>query len=74
MFEQEGHKLFLQEHHFNGDYIFWLDLARCYFARPTSILFDELEIQFFTKAENPPSVANLDLWKISGACRVKGMP
>ena len=58
MFLQEGHKPFLQEHHSNGDYIFWFDLESCHFACPTTILFDELEIPFFAKAENPPSVAS----------------
>ena len=61
MFLQEGPVPFLQEHHSNGDYIFWLDLGSCHFARPTPTIFNKLEIPFFAKAENPPSVAKVRL-------------
>ena len=60
-FFQDGHKPFLQEHHSNGNDIFWLDSASCHFSCPTTTLFDKLEIPFFAKAENPSSVAKLRL-------------
>ena len=50
---------FLQQHHADGDYIFWPDLASSHYAKDTIALFDEENIHFVPKKNNPPNVPQL---------------
>lgn len=57
---------FLQEHHSDGDYVFWPDLASAHYANATQELFRENDIPFVPKDSNPPNAPQLrpieDLW------------
>lgn len=57
---------FLAEHHSDGNYLFWPDLASSHYAGSTLAKFDELGIQFVAKELNPPNVPQLrpieDFW------------
>ena len=50
---------FLEEHHADGDYIFWPDLASCLYANETQYLFNKLEIPFIPRGSNPPNSPQL---------------
>ena len=52
-------KPFIDQHHNDGDYFFWPDLASCHYAQETTQLFDELGIKFIPRADNPPNVPHL---------------
>jgi hypothetical protein len=57
---------FVAEHHSDGNYLFWPDLASSHYARSTLAKFDELGIQYVPKDLNPPNVPQLrpieDFW------------
>lgn len=59
---------FIQEHHSDGDYLFWPDLASAHYANATQELLQEQNIPFVQKSDNPPSVPKLrpieDFWGI----------
>lgn len=54
---------FLQQHHADGDYVFWPDLASCHYAHATTALLEEHNVPF---GRQPPSVPKLrpveDFW------------
>lgn len=50
---------FLQEHHADGDYVFWPDLASCHYARATLDLLEANDIPYVPKESNPPNVPQL---------------
>ena len=50
---------FLEEHHADGDYFFWPDLACCHYAYETQDLFNKLEIPFIPCESNPPNSPQL---------------
>lgn len=50
---------FLQQHHADGDYIFWPDLASSHYAKDTVALLEEENIHFVPKKDNPPNVPQL---------------
>lgn len=57
---------FISEHHSDGNYLFWPDLASSHYARDTLARLDELGIQYVPKEMNPPNVPQLrpieDFW------------
>lgn len=63
---------FIQEHHSDGQYLFWPDLASAHYAKTVISYLDEKKINYVTKVDNPPNVPELrpieDFWSI-----LKGM-
>ena len=59
---------FLQQHHADNNYVFWPDLASSHYAKDTIALFNEKNIRFVAKGDNPPNVPQLrpieNLWGI----------
>ena len=59
---------FIQEHHADGHYLFWSDLASAHYANSCQELFAELEINYVAKTSNPPVVPSIrpieDFWGI----------
>lgn len=57
---------FLSEHHSDGNYLFWPDLASAHYAQYTLNRFEELGIHLVPKEKNPPNVPQLrpieDFW------------
>ena len=51
--------LFLEEHHSDGKFIFWPDLAPSHYAAATLAKLDELGIPFVPKNENPPAAPEI---------------
>ena len=52
-------KPFIDEHHADGDYWFWPDLASAHYAKETLELFGALNIKFIPRKDNPPNVPHL---------------
>ncbi|MEE4248748.1 MAG: hypothetical protein V2I33_25500 [Kangiellaceae bacterium] len=57
---------FLSEHHSDGNYLFWPDLASAHYAKHSLARLQELGVQFVPKEKNPPNVPQLrpveDFW------------
>ena len=47
-------KPFIDEHHRDGNYYFWPDLASAHYAKETLQLFQRLGIKFIPRKDNPP--------------------
>ena len=50
---------FIREHHSDGNYIFWPDLASSHYSEKTVSWMREKEISFLPKQVNPPNVPQL---------------
>lgn len=50
---------FIQEHHADGDYVFWPDLASAHYAHATLELLQEHNVPFVPKEANPPNMPQL---------------
>jgi hypothetical protein len=63
---------FIEAHHSDGQYLFWPDLASAHYANSVTDYFDEENIHFVAKSDNPPNVPECrpveDFWSI-----LKGM-
>lgn len=63
---------FIAEHHSDGNYIFWPDLASCHYARTTQNWLRQNNIKFVEKDSNPPNIPKArpieDFWSI--LCRL----
>lgn len=57
---------FIQNHHPNGDIMFWPDLASAHYAKLSLETLESLGIPFVLKEENPPGLPQLrpieDFW------------
>jgi hypothetical protein len=47
---------FIKEHHNDGNYVFWPDLASSHYAQATMDFLDEKKIIYVPKGDNPPNV------------------
>ena len=47
---------FIEEVHKNDETLFWPDLTSAHYAHDTVQLFEELEIPFVQKKDNPPNL------------------
>ena len=47
---------FINEHHSDGEYLFWPDLASSHYANSVISFFQQNSINFVTRADNPPCV------------------
>lgn len=63
---------FIQQHHSNGRYVFWPDLASAHYAKTVTNYLDHNGIRYVQKEDNPPNVPEIrpieDFWSI-----LKGM-
>lgn len=61
-------KRFIDQHHQDGKYVFWPDLASAHYAKDTIAKMESLGIKYLPKAQNPPNVPQLrpieDFWSI----------
>ena len=59
---------FIKAHHSDGKYLFWPDLASAHYAKTVTGFFDEKNINYVKKKDNPPNVPELrpieDFWGI----------
>jgi len=63
---------FINEHHSDGEYVFWPDLASDYYAKNVTTYFEANNINYVKRRDNPPNVPEVrpieDFWSI-----LKGM-
>ena len=63
---------FIEEHHRDGEYLFWPDLASSHYAKTVISYFEAKKLNFVEKEDNPPNVPECrpieDFWSI-----LKGM-
>ena len=59
---------FIEQHHSDGQYLFWPDLASCHYAGIVTDFFREKGIKFVEKSDNPPALPECraieDFWSI----------
>lgn len=59
---------FINEHHKNGDYLFWPDLASSHYANEVIDFLDRENVNYVPKVKNPPNVPEArpieDFWAI----------
>ena len=59
---------FINEHHSDGEYVFWPDLASSHYAKTVTTFFDDNDINYVKRSDNPPNVPEVrpieDFWSI----------
>lgn len=59
---------FIKEHHSDGNYVFWPDLASSHYAKTVTKYLDENKVKYVFKEDNPPNLPECrpieDLWSI----------